>query len=59
MLNCENMKTYTSITNKGLVATLANNKNEAKNKIKEAGYIVSIILISSCHIDYTSGIKLK
>lgn len=55
------MKTYTSITNKGLVATIANNKSEAFNKIKEAGFKLNkgSVFVSSCHMDYTSGIKLK
>lgn len=55
------MKTYTSITNKGLVATLANNKNEAYNKIKEAGFKLNKghIFVANVHLDYTSGVKLR
>ena len=54
------MKTYTSITNKGLVAVIAKNKKEAYNKIKEAGFILNKghVFVSNVHLDYTSGIKL-
>lgn len=55
------MKTYTSITNKGRVATLANNKEEAYNKIKSAGYELNKgqVFVSNVHLDFTTGIKLS
>lgn len=55
------MKTYTSITNKGLVAIIANNKTDAFQKIKEYGYSLnkSNVFVSSVHLDFTSGIKIN
>ena len=53
----KNMKTYIAWNrNNHLLCCMANNREEAAQKMKVAIYRVKL---SSCHFDYCGGIKIK
>jgi hypothetical protein len=57
------MKTYIVFTTKGIVATIANSKKAAFEKVqsslKDAIALKSNITISSCHLDYCTCDKIN
>lgn len=56
------MKTYIVFTSKGMVATIAENKGAAYNKVlgafPERRVAKTSVTVSSCHLDYVSCEKL-